>query len=49
MSMIKCPSCDLYLDEEDFEAQRLHMAREHPEVVEERLAESKKWDGWEDE
>jgi hypothetical protein len=48
MNMIKCPECDLYLDEDDFEAQRLHMADKHPEVVEERLAETRRFDGWED-
>jgi hypothetical protein len=46
--MVKCPGCNLYLVEDDFEAQRLHMEKYHPEIVAERLAEPKKMDGWED-
>jgi sarcosine oxidase delta subunit len=55
MAEIKCPGCDLELDEEDFAEQEAHMLAEHPDIVEQRLVESHftrdpatgKWeDGW---
>jgi hypothetical protein len=45
--MIQCPECPVELEEADFEGQALHMLTQHPEVVTERLAESHRWDGWE--
>jgi hypothetical protein len=46
--MAKCPACDLWLAEDDFEAQQLHLTEAHPDVVAQRLLESSRWDGWED-
>lgn len=46
--MVKCPGCDLRLPEEDFPRQAAHLLDEHPEIVAERRAEDKRWDGWVD-
>ena len=46
--MVKCPGCNLSLPEEDFPAQAAHLLAEHPEIVAQRRAEDKRFDGWED-
>jgi hypothetical protein len=48
MALVKCPGCPLELDEEDFAEQDAHMMAEHPEIVAQRVLDSKKWAGWED-
>lgn len=45
--MVRCPGCPLELAEDDFAAQQAHMMLEHPEIVEARLVESHRYDGWE--
>lgn len=47
--MIDCPAedCDVSLPEDDLTAQTQHMGRYHPDIIEARLAESRKLDGWE--
>jgi len=37
---IKCPGCDLEVDELDLKAQVEHMNKVHPKIVEERLKKS---------
>ncbi len=44
MATIKCPSCDLQIDEEDLHAQRAHMEKQHPEVIRARLVREGLWD-----
>ncbi len=46
---IKCPGCELVVDEDDFAEQEAHMLAEHPDIVAKRQAEAARWDGWEDE
>jgi hypothetical protein len=46
--MIKCPACDLWLAEDDFDRQRVHLLANHPGLISRRLQEHKRWDGWED-
>jgi hypothetical protein len=46
--MVKCPACNLWLAEDDFDAQRLHLMANHPGLVRKRLAEHDRWSGWED-
>lgn len=48
MAPIKCPGCDLELDEEDFNEQTAHMLAEHPDILAQRAVEDhRKLDGWE--
>jgi hypothetical protein len=48
--LIACPGgCGLELPEDELRAQAEHMVIEHPEIVEQRRAEARRWDGWEDE
>lgn len=47
--VVRCPGCGMWLPEEDLQMQAAHMESEHPEIVEERRAESARWDGWENE
>jgi hypothetical protein len=44
---MKCPGCDLVLPDDDLQAQAAHMEDEHPEIITERMNESMRWDGWE--
>jgi hypothetical protein len=44
---VKCPGCNKRLDENDLHNQRQHMLAAHPKIVEQRLRESARWDGWE--
>lgn len=44
---IKCPVCDTWLPEYDFDRQRVHLLANHPALVRDRLEEAKRWDGWE--
>jgi hypothetical protein len=46
VSKVRCPGCELELEESDMRAQAAHMSAEHPEIVAERLAEAARWDGW---
>jgi hypothetical protein len=46
--MIKCPVCDLELPEYDFDRQRVHLLANHPSLVQNRVEEARRWDGWED-
>jgi hypothetical protein len=43
----KCPGCRRWLPANDWHAQRVHMESKHPDIIEERLKESARWDGWE--
>ena len=45
--MIKCPGCDLELDEDDLAEQDAHMTANHADIIAERRAEAARWDGWE--
>jgi hypothetical protein len=45
---IKCPACEHWEDEYDFDRQRVHLLANHPSLVQNRLEEAKRWDGWED-
>jgi hypothetical protein len=47
-AMVKCPACDLWLDEDDFDTQRVHLLANHPGLVSRRLQEDRKWDGWQE-
>jgi hypothetical protein len=44
---IRCPGCAVELDEDDLDGQRRHLEAAHPEIIEERLVEHRRWDGWE--
>jgi hypothetical protein len=46
-NMTKCPGCRRWLPDNDWHGQRLHMETNHPNIIAERLAESARWDGWE--
>jgi hypothetical protein len=46
VTKIKCPGCDLELEEDELREQVVHMDAEHPEIVAQRRAESAAWDGW---
>jgi hypothetical protein len=46
--LVKCPACDLWLAEDDFDGQRVHLMANHPRVIETRLADHDRWNGWED-
>jgi hypothetical protein len=35
--MVKCPSCDLYLAEDDHEAQAIHLMANHPVLAARKL------------
>jgi hypothetical protein len=45
---VKCPACEHWEDEDDFDRQRAHLLAHHPDLVRDRLEEAKRWDGWED-
>jgi hypothetical protein len=46
-AQIKCPACDHWEDEYDFDRQRVHLLANHPNLVRDRLAEHHRYDGWE--
>jgi hypothetical protein len=46
-TMLKCPACEHWEDEDDFDRQRVHLLANHPNLVRDRLEEAKRWDGWE--
>jgi hypothetical protein len=45
--MVKCPACDHWEFEDDFDRQRVHLLANHPNLVRDRLVEHHRWDGWE--
>jgi hypothetical protein len=45
-AMIRCPACNHWEAEEDFDAQRVHLLANHPGLISRRLQEHKRWDGW---
>jgi hypothetical protein len=45
---IRCPGCDVELEERQLREQAEHMVEHHPEIVAERRAEAERLAGWED-
>jgi hypothetical protein len=45
---VKCPGCDLVLDEDEVIEQMEHMTAHHPEIVAARREAAARFDGWED-
>jgi hypothetical protein len=43
---VKCPGCSSVRLEHDYAGQKAHLEAEHPEIVAERMAESRRLDGW---
>jgi hypothetical protein len=41
--MVKCPCCDDWLPEEDFDRQRVHLLANHPGLVAQRTHEQQQW------
>jgi hypothetical protein len=44
---VHCPGCEVTLDESDVYGQMEHMTRKHPDIIKERRAEARRWEGWE--
>lgn len=43
---VKCPGCEVFMDEADMLGQAEHMLANHPEIIAERMKEDARLDGW---